>query len=245
MKIHDIAKKYKNKSVIYLLVNPKNQKYIGATNNLGRRLNFHKSSKRSGLLYESISKFGFYDHEISVLWSCDKSNEKLLYEMEEFYIKKENTCYLDNPEFGLNMRRSINDNEWMIGKNEAIKKIYKYDLLTGVFIKEFSSIHEAARYLNKKGGYKNISAAAYGKRRYAYGFYWSFEKHDLYKPEMCWKNKKKQDVYKLYKDGTVIYAKYDSISEAANKNNTTSTEMFLTIKYNRILNDKYIFIKVA
>ena len=54
----------------------------------------------------------------------------------------------------------------------AKKTIYQYDLM-GNFIKSYPSSKEAARFLNKSQG--NISSAANGKRKTAYGFIWSYD----------------------------------------------------------------------
>ena len=53
----------------------------------------------------------------------------------------------------------------------ASKVVYQYDL-QGNFIQSFRSTKEAARVLNKSQG--NISSAARGKRKTAYGFIWSY-----------------------------------------------------------------------
>lgn len=53
----------------------------------------------------------------------------------------------------------------------AEKKIAQYDLNNN-YIRSFSSTKEAARFLNKSQG--NISSAANGKRKTAYGYIWKF-----------------------------------------------------------------------
>lgn len=56
------------------------------------------------------------------------------------------------------------------------KAVYQYDL-NGNFIREFASIKEAGRIL--KHSQSNISSAANGKRKTAYGYKWSFEKKEV------------------------------------------------------------------
>ena len=51
------------------------------------------------------------------------------------------------------------------------KIVYQYDLNYNL-IRQFNSTKEAARYLNKSQG--NISSAANGQRKTAYGFIWSY-----------------------------------------------------------------------
>ena len=60
----------------------------------------------------------------------------------------------------------------MTNHTGASKKIYQYDLNYN-FIKNYSSSKEAARALGKSQG--NISLAANGKRKTAYGFIWSYD----------------------------------------------------------------------
>lgn len=55
---------------------------------------------------------------------------------------------------------------------EAKKEIYQYNL-DGSFVKKYDSVKEAARQLKKSQG--NISSAATGKRKTAYGFIWSYD----------------------------------------------------------------------
>lgn len=54
----------------------------------------------------------------------------------------------------------------------AKKEIYQYNL-DGSFVKKYDSVKEAARQLKKSQG--NISSAATGKRKTAYGFIWSYD----------------------------------------------------------------------
>ena len=52
------------------------------------------------------------------------------------------------------------------------KEVYQYDL-NGAFIAKYESTKEAAKALGKSQG--NISSAANGKRKTAYGFVWSYD----------------------------------------------------------------------
>ena len=54
------------------------------------------------------------------------------------------------------------------------KTVYRYDLKSGDYIDSFKSLADAERYLNKPGGNKNISAVCNHKRKYAYGYIWSY-----------------------------------------------------------------------
>lgn len=231
-----------NMYCVYKIVNPNNQIYIGATNNFKNRMHYHKYSKyakNNTLISKSINEYGFDTHSIEILWSG--SNKDEMYSIEKYYIKKMSSCYLDGNN-GLNSRRSNYDNEHLKLKMGHSTPIFQYNLISGEFIKGFDTIHQASESIGKKGAYKNISSCANNKRRYAYSYYWSFSKLDFYKPEKSWKNKKLQKVYKLFKDGTIIQDVYNSISEAASKNNVNSLDMFRCISFNRVLNNS-IFIK--
>ena len=59
--------------------------------------------------------------------------------------------------------------------NNHNKRVLQYDK-NGNFIKEYPSIHEAARQLGKASvhGEQNISACARGKTKTAYGYIWRF-----------------------------------------------------------------------
>lgn len=54
------------------------------------------------------------------------------------------------------------------------KTVYRYNLESGEYIDSFKSLADAERYLNKPGGNKNISSVCNHKRKYAYGYIWSY-----------------------------------------------------------------------
>ncbi len=250
MKLKYFGKDYNGFSVIYMITNPIGQIYIGATDDLLSRIRHHANRYKfdysnSDLLSPSIEKYGMDAHTIEVLYSSKVCSKEQLFKKEGVCIKKYKSCFLDNNEFGLNLRRSNYDNEHCRLKMPHQKPVYQYDLITGAFISEFKTIHEASRSIGKEDGYKNISNVCLGKRRYAYKFYWSFDKQEYYKPIVSWKNKKSQKILKLYSHNSELHDTYSSISEAASKNNVTSTEMFHIIKNKRLFNNSFIFIKAA
>jgi predicted GIY-YIG superfamily endonuclease len=243
--LETLRKECKNKWVVYMITNPAGQKYVGATSNFSGRMNFHRRRPIGypGLLAKSFSEYGFDSHTVSVLW---RGAEKDMFSMEEKLIKKLNTCYLDNPALGLNSRRGNNDNSHLIKKMDLYKrKVHQYDFISGKYIQTFDSIHDAARGTKKPFSYKNISNVCYGKRRMANGYFWSFDKSDAYKPEVSWKKRKPQRIYKVYKDGSVIYDAYGCNSEAASKNYMKSGHMLSAIRLGKIIDDKFLFIKAA
>jgi group I intron endonuclease len=71
-----------------MIVNPSNNIYIGQTINYTKRYNSYKNSntsnKSQGKIYNSIKKYGFDKHNVSILRLC--SREELNF-WENFYIK--------------------------------------------------------------------------------------------------------------------------------------------------------------
>lgn len=63
------------------------------------------------------------------------------------------------------------------GRNGG-KTVYQYDLNTGEYLTCFNSLAEAECYLNIKGANKNISSVCLGKRKYAYGYKWSYQLYE-------------------------------------------------------------------
>jgi group I intron endonuclease len=61
------------------------------------------------------------------------------------------------------------------GKTYNSKKVYQYDL-EGNLLDSFASTGEAGRYVGKNGS--NIRTCARGKVKTAYGFKWSYTKHE-------------------------------------------------------------------
>jgi len=76
------------KSLIYKVVNPKGEVYVGSTSQeLGRRIAEHKYRSKNnynGLLYDSIREYGFYNHSFSVITEADKEDAM---ELEHFIIE--------------------------------------------------------------------------------------------------------------------------------------------------------------
>lgn len=89
---------------IYMIINPKNNIYIGQTINLKNRIRSYKylTCKGQPKIYNSIKKYGFENHLIEILEVLQDANREVLFEklnqLEIFYIEKYNTC----SESGLN-----------------------------------------------------------------------------------------------------------------------------------------------
>lgn len=61
-------------------------------------------------------------------------------------------------------------------RGRASKPVYKYDMLTGIFISEYNSVKEAAQAVNISA--TNINMCCNGHIKSAAGFLWSYEKVD-------------------------------------------------------------------
>lgn len=88
--------------VIYSIINPKGKVYVGQTRNLYNRAKSHKSSPKSNnnfILLNSIRKYGWENHCLSVLEEC---SHELMNEREIFWIEKLNS-FCGNNKQGLNM----------------------------------------------------------------------------------------------------------------------------------------------
>jgi len=70
-----------------MICNPKNEFYIGQTISLKRRLNSYKNLngvENQKMIYNSLKKYGFENHKVEILCSCNKNDLDL---WEKFYIK--------------------------------------------------------------------------------------------------------------------------------------------------------------
>lgn len=78
-------------AVIYKIVNPKGQVYVGQTINFNRRMTEYKrlNCKEQVALYNSFVKYGVENHSVQIL-EHDVCQEKLN-ELEIFHIQKENS----------------------------------------------------------------------------------------------------------------------------------------------------------
>lgn len=116
-----------------------------------------------------------------------------------------------------------------LGKaNPQSKKVYQYSL-NGDFIKEWDSLREIGRILNKC--YNTIGGACRGTTKTAFGYQWSYiylDKLNTIKPHNQIAKYKK--VFKFDSEGNLIEI-YDSLSDAAKQNNT-----FETYLSNKIIN---------
>lgn len=123
---------------IYKITNPTGRIYIGKTVDLRKRINCHKHSAKSNknfILYNSIKKYGWDAHVISVIEECE---ETMLDQREMFWIKELNTYCQDNPN-GMNMTKG--------GEGQRSSWMHKTEL-RGWFSKRFTG--EGNPFFGKK-----------------------------------------------------------------------------------------------
>jgi predicted GIY-YIG superfamily endonuclease len=234
---------YKGGFSIYKITNPIGQIYIGVTSSLYKRLFSHSHSDKysikhhSGLMRESVGKFGWDSHSVEIVWFSRESNEKEAYNMEMQMIIKYNSHYLDNKGIGLNKRRGHHDNSYLKMSKHCVP-VYQYNMETGDFIAEFGSSNEAARSLDKnKYAVSCISNARMGRSEYAFGYYWSAVKYDNYKPIKIGKITNNIRVVKMDRFATTIHDVYTTVKDAAKKNSMSVADMVNSINSFDVFNN--------
>lgn len=155
---------------IYKITNTINNKcYIGQSRDIKTRWAKHLSSYKSSpewKLYRAFKKYGIEAFKFEVIEQCqiEELNDK-----EVFWIE-----YYDSFNTGYNMTLG---GEACNGTND--KKVYQYDL-SGQFIKEYKSAHDAARENNIQ--FTNICKVCRNERKTAGGFGWSYIKMEKIEP---------------------------------------------------------------
>lgn len=106
-----------NKIGIYKITNPKGKVYIGQSINIDQRIWMYKKGycKKQPLLFNSLNKYGFDNHVLSILLIC-KIEE--LNKYERLYIKKFKS---NNKQFGLNL--TCGGQDYWHHNEETLKKM--------------------------------------------------------------------------------------------------------------------------
>lgn len=189
---------------IYKIINSlTNQVYIGQAINLKKRIYRYKvlDCVNQKLIYQSLKKYGWEAHRLEILEVADS---KLLNNLETKYIKEHNTCWYNNPEYGLNIlsihstRKGIPHSSETKNKlsicfkgrrlsDETKKKMSEsrkgkmYNAVKvyqftkeGEFVKEYPSITSA--FENTKINITSIHRCINKKMHTAGGFKWSLTK---------------------------------------------------------------------
>lgn len=269
--IYFIYSKIKNiNSGIYCIFTLHNSKvYIGSTKNFQKRLRRHREELKknkhfSKYLQNSFNKYGIDNLKFFILEEVEN-----LEECELKWIR-----YFDSVNCGYNAVENTQrnfHNQSLINNN--IKRTSKSVIalnLEGEFVKEFSSISEAARYYNTQS--TNISKCCKGGIRYIKNHIfiykdnydgskcyklkpidYSYRKNDDYRLNMSLKNKGKviselQKISSSEKQGIKIYCEthkltFRSLKETSRYYNICSTSIKRSIEKNRLCkNLKFLYI---
>ena len=201
---------------IYKITNKVNGKcYVGQSRDIEARWAKHLSAYKSSPeweLYRAFKKYGIAAFSFEVVEECtiEELNEREIYWIAQY----------DSFNNGYNMTLG---GEACNGTND--KAVYQYDL-SGQFVKEYKSAHEAARENNIQ--FTNICKVCRGERKTAGGFGWSYDKHDSVQPI---KTKRLGDgtVLQFTKDGQFI-AEYPTATEADRVTGISRTTIGLVCK---------------
>lgn len=201
---------------IYKITNTTNGKcYIGQSRDIEARWAKHLSAYKSSPeweLYRAFKKYGIGAFSFEVIEECtiEELNEREIYWIAHF----------DSFNNGYNMTLG---GEACNGTNDKV--VYQYDL-SGNFIKEYKSAHEAARENNIQ--FTNICKVCRGERKTAGGFGWSYTKTENIGPI---KTKRLGDgtVLQFTKEGEFV-AEYSSAKEARRQTGISDTTIGLVCK---------------
>lgn len=208
---------------IYKITSPSGRVYIGQSKNVKKRIRDYKNCKPSQkVLYRSLKKYGYKNHIFEIIIQGLSKEEVNLKEIELIKFYKD-----------LNISLNISDGGYT-DSNARKRKIVKLSL-KGEYIAEYAGISEAAREHNI-----GISSLCYAVKRgsnYSGGFLWVYKEEYDEEKSISWKQRffveKNQPVYKFNLDGVLIDS-YNSIYEAADKNNTSIAILNKNIKKNKI-----------
>lgn len=201
---------------IYKITNTTNNKcYIGQSRDIEARWAKHLSAYKSSPdweLYRAFKKYGISAFKFEVIEECsiEELNEREIYWIAQY----------DSFNNGYNMTLG---GEACNGTNDKI--VYQYDL-SGRFVKEYKSAHDAARENNIQ--FTNICKVCRGERKTAGGFGWSYTKAENIEPI---KTKRLGDstVLQFTKEGEFV-AEYSSAKEARRQTGINDTTIGLVCK---------------
>ena len=201
---------------IYKITNTTNNKcYIGQSRDIEARWAKHLSAYKSSPdweLYRAFKKYGISAFKFEIIEECsiEELNEREIYWIAQY----------DSFNNGYNMTLG---GEACNGTNDKV--VYQYDL-SGRFMKEYKSAHDAARENNIQ--FTNICKVCRGERKTAGGFGWSYTKAESIEPI---KTKRLGDsaVLQFTKEGEFV-AEYSSAKEARRQTGINDTTIGLVCK---------------
>lgn len=172
----DNINKMPEEAGIYMIINIlNNHKYIGSTNNFKRRLTRHRAELRkdrhhSLYLQRAYNKYGEDKFLVYILEKCSPIKDTLIF-LEQKYLDL-------NPEYNIEKiadRRFTKQTKLKV--NRVKHAVQQYDL-NGVFIREFDSITQAAKWCGNKNKHPQISMCCQGKLIQACGYLWKYKNDD-------------------------------------------------------------------
>ena len=202
---------------VYAIRNDLNGKmYIGSSTNIRLRYEAHyrKLCKGNGInrkLQEDFDKIGYSNFSFLIIEICEDNLSTIRY-LESKYVDEYgyyNCCGVDG------------------------KKIYCYDK-EGNFIKEYSTVREAARELNVLAD--NLRASCDGRKKSCAGFQWSYNKVEnigKYKIK-DYVIKNKIPILQYDYEGNHIINKFDSIREASRQTGVDRVSIYDCLRKNPI-----------
>lgn len=132
-------------------------------------------------LYYHLTRFGIFltEKKLDEVYdylkvNINKSILATLYTLEQDELLKKK---FSNPDKGAYSSTSNDDDDNHKAKRKLIisKPVYKLSKMAGNLIREYHSVYAAAKDLGLSGSEAgNISQAASGKRKTAYGYRWSY-----------------------------------------------------------------------
>lgn len=268
--IFNIKEENWRKIGVYCITNLVNNKiYIGSTTTnfrhryLQYKSGFLRKLDNQPVLYKAFRKYGFENFSFNIV--CITSKEEAIV-MEQFYIDKGvdyNSCLIAGSLQGLKHSLDSKTRTVTGAFHHSAKKIYQFDL-NGNFVKEWGSVIDALKSLNKtKTGSSHITQCCIGNTVSAFGYKWSFTKtliNRIDKRSLPITEQKRSNMSKPRKKegfkvkgllstnlNTGKNSKFDTIKQASEellisensiRNNLTKRSKAIKSKLN---NNKYIF----
>ncbi len=229
---------------IYKITSPTDKVYIGQSVDIDKRIKKYKwisSTSKQPQVFRSIQKYGWEKHKVEVIEECeigelDKREafwkQRILDEIgwENVLFCKIHDCVQNKP-LPQSIKNKISESKTgsklspitiqrMVDsriRGKHCKPAYQYDL-DGNFIKKWKYREDAEVHFS--GGNKsNITSCINGKQKTAYGFVWSREKIDKYKPSLP----HQKTIYQ-YNNNMKLIKTWNNLSEAERYYNPKSFE---------------------
>lgn len=231
-----------NSGIYKITYLPTGQKYIGQAINIEERWGYHRTRKTNNPMDKLLQdeSTDIRDFRFDILetnndnYSIDWADKKEIY-----WIKKENSYYYDNPQYGCNLTRG-GSKGWKQMSRVKTKGVEQLDLNNNI-IAQFKSRADAERMTGIAA--QSISKVISKKRKTAGGYFWrDIGSTEIYLNDTIphnFKGKMKIDVYDA---NTLQLIKIcDNASSAAREFNVDSGDIRRCCVGERIIVKGYIF----